>query len=181
MADKKVSQLPALTGANTASGDLLYIVDVSEPVAADQSKKITLTEFQSAPVSAGTANGVAYLNGSKVLTTGSALTFDGTGLSVGTTAHPYKFMVSDGGATGFEVGPGTTYVAGRVLLQSYNRSSSAYTAFDYSASEHKFLIGVSDAMTLTSTGLGIGTSSPRSRTDVYGTLTVGDVGAPNVA
>ena len=26
----------------------------------------------------GTANGVAYLNGSKVLTTGSALTFDGT-------------------------------------------------------------------------------------------------------
>ena len=29
---------------------------------------------------AGTANGVAYLNGSKVLTTGSALTFDGTNL-----------------------------------------------------------------------------------------------------
>jgi hypothetical protein len=35
--------------------------------------------FSSNPVmSAGTANGVAYLNGSKVLTTGSALTFDGT-------------------------------------------------------------------------------------------------------
>ena len=31
---------------------------------------------------AGTANGVAYLNGSKVLTTGSALTFDGTKLTV---------------------------------------------------------------------------------------------------
>ena len=30
----------------------------------------------------GTANGVAYLNGSKVLTTGSALTFDGTTLTV---------------------------------------------------------------------------------------------------
>jgi hypothetical protein len=30
----------------------------------------------------GTANGVAYLNGSKVLTTGSALTFDGTSLGV---------------------------------------------------------------------------------------------------
>jgi len=30
----------------------------------------------------GTANGVAYLNGSKVLTTGSALTFDGTTLQV---------------------------------------------------------------------------------------------------
>lgn len=31
--------------------------------------------------SGGTANGVAYLNGSKVLTTGSALTFDGELLS----------------------------------------------------------------------------------------------------
>ena len=33
-------------------------------------------------LSAGTANGVAYLNGSKVLTTGSALTFDGAQLGV---------------------------------------------------------------------------------------------------
>jgi hypothetical protein len=33
--------------------------------------------------SAGTANGVAYLNGSKVVTTGSALVFDGTNLGVG--------------------------------------------------------------------------------------------------
>ena len=36
---------------------------------------------------AGTANGVAYLNGSKVLTTGSALVFDGTNLGVGTTGN----------------------------------------------------------------------------------------------
>jgi hypothetical protein len=37
--------------------------------------------FSSNPIlSGGTANGVAYLNGSKVLTTGSALTFDGTTL-----------------------------------------------------------------------------------------------------
>ena len=33
-------------------------------------------------IAAGTANGVSYLNASKVLTTGSALTFDGTTLSV---------------------------------------------------------------------------------------------------
>lgn len=36
--------------------------------------------------SAGTANGVAYLNGSKVLTTGSALVFDGANLGIGTTS-----------------------------------------------------------------------------------------------
>jgi len=33
----------------------------------------------------GTANGVAFLNGSKVLTTGSALVFDGTNLGIGVT------------------------------------------------------------------------------------------------
>jgi hypothetical protein len=36
--------------------------------------------------SGGTANGVAYLNGSKVLTTGSAFVFDGTNVGLGTTS-----------------------------------------------------------------------------------------------
>jgi formylmethanofuran dehydrogenase subunit C len=35
-------------------------------------------------LTSGTANGVTYLNGSKVLTSGSALTFDGTTLTSGT-------------------------------------------------------------------------------------------------
>ena len=38
----------------------------------------TLTTSSTVTLNGGTANGVAYLNGSKVLTTGSALTFDGT-------------------------------------------------------------------------------------------------------
>ncbi len=42
--------------------------------------------------SAGTANGVAYLNGSKVLTTGSALVFDGSNLGVGNA--PYVWLSS---------------------------------------------------------------------------------------
>jgi len=41
-------------------------------------------------LSGGTANGVAYLNGSKVLTTGSALTFDGTNLGVGVTPSAWS-------------------------------------------------------------------------------------------
>jgi Chaperone of endosialidase len=39
----------------------------------------------------GTANGVPYLNGSKVLTTGSALTFDGTNLGLGVTPSAWFF------------------------------------------------------------------------------------------
>jgi len=43
------------------------------------------TFAQNPILTSGTINGVAYLNGSKVLTTGSALVFDGTNLGVGVT------------------------------------------------------------------------------------------------
>lgn len=46
MTDKAVSALTSLTGANTATGDLVYIVDISEASAADRSKKITAEELQ---------------------------------------------------------------------------------------------------------------------------------------
>lgn len=42
----------------------------------------------------GTANGVAYLNGSKVLTTGTALTFDGTNLGLGVTPSAWSSSVA---------------------------------------------------------------------------------------
>jgi len=45
-----------------------------------------LTTTSTVTINGGTANGVAYLNGSKVLTTGSALVFDGTNLGVGTSS-----------------------------------------------------------------------------------------------
>lgn len=45
-------------------------------------------------LAAGTANGVAYLNGSKVLTMGSALTFNGTNLGIGTSAATSKLHVT---------------------------------------------------------------------------------------
>ncbi len=57
MADQKISQLNSLTGANTASGDLVTVVDISDTTmgASGTNKKMTLTEFQASPVSAGTA------------------------------------------------------------------------------------------------------------------------------
>jgi hypothetical protein len=92
MTDKKITQLTALTGANAVAGDQLAIVDVSDTTmsASGTTKKIALSELQAAPLSAGTANGVAYLNGSKVLTTGSALTFDGSNLGLGITPSAWN-------------------------------------------------------------------------------------------
>ena len=53
-------------------------------------KTLTTPSVSSPTISDGTANGVAYLNGSKVLTTGSALVFDGSNLGVGVTPSAWK-------------------------------------------------------------------------------------------
>ena len=50
--------------------------------------------------SGGTANGVSYLNGSKVLTTGSALTFDGTNFATTGTATAAKLIPTGTSVTG---------------------------------------------------------------------------------
>ena len=103
----------------------------------------------------GTANGVAYLNGSKVVTTGSALTFDG---SVFQTSGIVR--ASSGANQGFEAGwsSGASYV----YVQAYDRTASTFQPLALTASNIQFLAGSSpsEQMRLTSTGLGIGTSSP---------------------
>jgi hypothetical protein len=142
MADKKLSELTALTGANTAAGDLLYIVDVSEPVAADQSKKITLTEFQVAPVSSGTANGVLFLNASKVQTSGTAITFDGTNFATTGTASATKLI------------PTGNVVAGNGMYLP-------------AANTLAWSTGGVERLRITSAGdVGIGTNAPTVRLDV---------------
>jgi hypothetical protein len=56
MADKKISDLTALTGANVADTDLLPIVDTS----ATETKKITFAEFKTA---LDTATGFVRITG----------------------------------------------------------------------------------------------------------------------
>jgi len=91
MTDKKISELTALTGANTASDDLFLIVDTS----ANQTKKITKAELFTAlspsiaAITSGTINGAtigATTPSSGAFTTLSATTplaaaSGGTGLS----------------------------------------------------------------------------------------------------
>jgi hypothetical protein len=77
-------------GVATTSGDAL-----SYGQAATVSD---LTSSGTQTFSGGTANGVAYLNGSKVLTTGSALTYDGATLtnSAGSTATALSLNSTNG-------------------------------------------------------------------------------------
>jgi hypothetical protein len=112
--------------------------------------------------SAGTANGVAYLNGSKVLTTGSALTFDGTNLSAGSTSQNLGTSTARWGTVyASTLADGSDQLVG---------SSGTTVRFGFGASWSAlgFGIGGTEQMRLTSTSLytasginvGIGTSSP---------------------
>lgn len=90
MADKKISQLTAAT-TPLAGTEVLPIVQSSTTV------KATIADIQAAPVSAGTASTIPYLNASKVPTSGLALRFDGTNLGIGTSTTFYSSRLSVNG------------------------------------------------------------------------------------
>jgi hypothetical protein len=119
---------------------------------------ITINTLSANPtLSAGTANGVTYLNGSKVLTSGSALTFDGSTFAVNSAA-------SIGSSTAKTKFYSDTTYNGIFNGASLGSNESIYMG----GGTQFFFAGGSEAMRLTSTSLytasninvGIGTSSP---------------------
>ena len=135
----------------------------------------TLAASGAVTLSGGTANGVTYLNGSKVVTSGSALTFSGTNLGVsgngafntgasggvisGTSTYSGYFSALGGGSGAIiSITPDTVSGANGA---TYN------TSFVSGGSgPHVFQIGGTEQMRLTTTGLGIGTTSPTQTVSV---------------
>ena len=131
----------------------------------------TVTKFSALldtlPVTTGTANGVLYLNASKVATSGSALTFDGSRLSVGAgtalNVAGYNNIVLNGSTGGLlELKSNDTRV---LQIQTDGVSAGAQIATVNNGGDPPLIFGVNstEQMRLTSTGLGIGTSSPTTK------------------
>jgi len=121
----------------------------------------TLSASGNVTLSGGTANGVLYLNGSKVATSGSALTFDGTNLTVAN-------------------GDLTIGTNGKKLYVNYIANNSGTDLNVNGSTNSIFTIAGSEVMRLTSTSLytasginvGIGTSSPGYKLDVIGSARI---------
>jgi len=107
------------------------------------------------------AAAIRFRTGGTSLTTKMTLTSGGS-LGIGTTNPQLSFVCSNGGANGFEIDPSqsTGTITG---INSFNRSSSAFTPLRFNASEYRWDTASTERARIDSSGrLLVGTSSARS-------------------
>jgi hypothetical protein len=153
MADVKISNLPASTTPLAGTEELPI-------VQSGTTKKTSVESVLTSAQPSGTANGVVFLNGSKIATSGTALVFNGTNFS--TTGN-----VGVGGIL--------SVPAGTAALPSIAPTADLNTGVFFPAADTiAFSEGGAEAMRITSAGnVGIGTTTPQAKLDVNGNARLG--------
>jgi len=137
----------------------------------------TLSASGAVTLSGGIANGVPYLNGSKVLTSGTALVFDGTNFGIGTNSPTAKLTVVGGqvvvqntlgyGATFSNTSGSGMYITVADTTNSSSIGTSANNLIFYNNNN------TTERARIDSSGnLGIGTTAPQAKLHTYGAGTV---------
>ena len=114
-----------------------------------------------------TANGVVYASSTSALATGSALTFDTARLSFIKASNSRAWSpdaddllaIENSTSANFDMRASTTG-GSYVMFSDTDARARGYVAYLHSSDSMPFAVGGSEQMRLTSTGLGIGTSSP---------------------
>ena len=150
-----------LSASSTVSGTGFSTYLASPPAiggtAAAAGSFTTLSASGNVTLSGGTANGVAYLNGSKVVTSGSALTFDGTNLGVGGSLNTAsgRVALTLNATTDTVISFGRAGTSVGYILQD----AGGQTFYNGENTYQRFYVNAAEQMRLTSTGLAIGTTS----------------------
>jgi hypothetical protein len=169
------SSVPLAADLTNAAGGAELAVNTADKRLYTKTSGGSVVELGTNPSSlalpSGTANGVAYLNGSKVLTTGSALTFDGTTFATtgfGRFGNGGRIEGTGSALAGTGVGA-EIFASGNIAYYtSYDRTGAAYSPLISIAGSYQAWNVSGEQMRLTSTGLGIGTSSPTAKLDIQG-------------
>jgi len=127
-----------------------------------------------------TSGGVVYASSTSALTTGSALTFDGTNFAT-TGSGTLKNLLLTGGTLPAAGNPSVALRSADNVI--YHQAGSANnivfldsaqnTMYSFTPTSHIWNISNTEQMRLTSTGLGIGTSSPGQKLSVNGDALIG--------
>ena len=165
MADTKITGLLSPQVTTNPATDVLPIVNIADTLMASSgsTRKITVNQLLGAGGTATLAS--ATITGDLTVRT-NKLSVTSTGVGCGTASPALPFVVSNAGAQGFEINPAGSIISGGIDILSYNRSTSLYKGAGFGAESYLFRVGttsLSDAMTLNSTGLGVGASPANGR------------------